>query len=388
MIVNHIIPRFPYFNENTVVGGSANALYNLIKQQNGIIEHRILANIPYKYDGRAPIDIIPLNINLAPTTRQFGLLFTYLIAKESLKKDQPVDLVHGHSGHFDYTLATSIYAAIKKIPAIHSIYCPLNSNNLSQKILQRMVLSLADPSIDTYIAVSNNVANSLYEAGIAREKINVIPPIVDLGRFKLVEDNAKSKEKLGLNPKTPIILFVGSTKPVKNLETVLEAFTLVLQEIPDAKLIITTELEHAEHEKRSLMLMDIIRKNNISDKIIQIGIVDSIPEMMAASDVLVAPFLDTNGPSDYFQAVLEAMAVGRPVVVSSVGGMAEIVDDQVGFLTDPKDASGMASAIIKILSDTDLRIILGRTASSKIQTKHDPNTIEQKIRSLYLSLVS
>ncbi len=75
---------------------------------------------------------------------------------------------------------------------------------------------------------------------------------------------------------------------------------------------------------------------------------------MAAADVLVAPFLDTNGPSDYFQAALEAMAIGRPVIVSSVGGMPEVVDERVGLLVDPKDISGIATGMLLMLKNRNL----------------------------------
>ena len=387
LIVNHLIPRFPYFNEQSIVGGSANALYNLIQYQDGRVDHRVITNIPYDYDGRAPFEIIPLSINAAPTTRQFGLLFTYQVVKEGLKKGQLVNLVHGHSGHFDYILATSLYAALRKIPAIHSVYCPVQPVAITGRISQQAIFSFADRYIDMYLAVSENVAKSLHKLGIASEKISIIPPIVDIHRFAFNEENAIAKENLGLDPKTPTILFVGSTKPVKNLDTVINAFAVVLREIPGARLIITTELAHAQHEQRTRLLMNMIQEKNIEDKIIQLGIVDNMPELMAAADVLVAPFLDTNGPSDYFQAVLEAMAVGRPVVVSAVGGMPEIVDEQVGVLTDPDDISGIASALINLLRDPELRQTLGQAASVSIQTRHNPAVIAQKMHDLYLSLV-
>jgi len=388
LIVNHIIPRFPYFNENSIVGGSANALYNLIKYQGGSVSHRILANIPNNYNGRTPLDLTPLEVNVAPTTRQFGLVFTCRVVQEGLKNNRPVDLVHGHSGHFDYIFATGLYAALRRIPAIHSVYCPVNPVTVSQRLLQKTILSAVDRYIKYYVAVSENVAHSLAKVGIAQEKIIFVPPIVDLERFAFNGNIAKAKESLGLDPNTPLILFVGSTKPVKNLETVIEAFATVLQTIPNAKLMITTELAHARHEQRNRMLIELIQEKGIQDQIIQFGVVENMPALMTAADVLVAPFLNTNGPSDYFQAVLETMAVGRPVVVSPVGGMPEIVDAKVGFLTEPTDVEGIASALITLLCDPELRLALGSAASARIQAWHNPTEIAQKMHSLYLSLVA
>ncbi len=76
---------------------------------------------------------------------------------------------------------------------------------------------------------------------------------------------------------------------------------------------------------------------------------------MQSCDILVAPFLDSYGPSDYFMAVLEAMASGKPVVVSNVGGMPEVVSDDVGRLIDPHDVESIAAGMRELLADKELR---------------------------------
>lgn len=386
MRIVHLIPRFPYFNDNSIVGGSANALYNLAKQQSGKLEYRILTQVPGNRLSDAPINIVPLEINAPPTTVHFGLLYLVRIVQKAIVQRESIDVVHGHSGYVDYILATSIFAGIRKAPAIHSLYCPVSRTNKIRFFFQKAALLVSDPFIRFYVAVSQNVANSLKWAGVHPEKIVVVPPIVDVARFNPNVDRHKSREKLGLGPDEPIVLFVGSTKPVKNLDAVLRALSLVVQEIPETKLIVTTELQHKAHEQRSTYLTKLVNEKGIKKNIIEFGVVQNMPELMAASDVLVAPFLDTNGPSDYFQAALEAMAVGRPVIVSAVGGMPEIVGKDVGFLVNPEDVPDIASKLLTILRNRELSISLGQNASALAHKKFNPQAIEQKMRDLYLTV--
>ena len=386
MQIHHLIPRFPYINEKTIIGGAANALYNLVKQQTGKIDYQVLAQIPVEYLPTTLINIVPLEINAKPTSISFGLLYIFRVVQKAREKGMTPDLVHGHSGYLEYVLATSIYSRIKKIPSIHSVYCPASTQHSFRWFIQKIILTISDPYINKYIAISKNVAFSLHKIGVPLNKIEIIPPIVDLKRFNLDINRNTARKKLGLDCNIPVILFVGSTKPEKNLEAVLFAFLFILQELPDSKLVITTELTHKNHKTRNNYLAKIIEENNLKNNIIQLGIVDEMPEVMASADVLVAPFLNTNGPSDYFQAALEAMAVGRPVVVSAVGGMSEVVDDEVGFLINPIDISDIAISLLKILKNLDFKLSLGNAASERILKMHNPETIEQQIRNVYKSL--
>jgi glycosyltransferase involved in cell wall biosynthesis len=109
---------------------------------------------------------------------------------------------------------------------------------------------------------------------------------------------------------------------------------------------------------------------------------------MRACDVLVAPFLDSFGPSDYFMAVLEAMASGKPTIVSTGGGMPEIVGDDVGRLVDPRDPAAIGDAIAELAGDAALRDRLGRAARAKAESLFDPGRVAATVRSLYERITS
>ncbi len=122
--------------------------------------------------------------------------------------------------------------------------------------------------------------------------------------------------------------------------------------------------------------------------IIQKGIVNNMPALMQACDLLVAPFLNSYGPSDYFMAVLEAMASGKPVVVSNVGGMPEVVSNNVGRLVDPHDDASIAAGMRDFLADKVLRLRTGANARAYVQEHFCPVSIFNAQEAVYRRITS
>ena len=120
---------------------------------------------------------------------------------------------------------------------------PDNFNQSIPANISKAIARSLDPFIHSYLAVSKNAALSPQRIGVPQKKIEIIPPIIDINRFHPGIDGTKTKENLGINSSSPLLLFVGSTKPVKNLETVLCAFSVVSQEMPEARLVITARAE-------------------------------------------------------------------------------------------------------------------------------------------------
>jgi glycosyltransferase involved in cell wall biosynthesis len=239
------------------------------------------------------------------------------------------------------------------------------------------------------VAVSRNVAGSLSVLRLPGGRLEVVPPAVDTERFapKAGRPALEALDSLS-PPDAPRVLFVGNTTPTKNLETVLEAMALVLQRVPGAWLVVTTELETGATHARRAELARLMERLGIAHRVARLGIVPDMPLLMAACDVLVAPFLDTRGPSDYFMAALEAMAVGKPVVVSAVGGMPEVVDDEVGALVDPRDAPAMAAALTGLLQDPARRAAMGRAARVRAVRLFAPAVVGAAVDRVYAGVLS
>ncbi len=379
------------FNNSTVIGGAANALFNLAREQSKSNNVSIVGQMPgdalkttFIESENSKIELVPINVHSSPNSLQFGIEYSTRILYYSIKNERNPAIVHGHSGYFDYIIPTITYSRVKNSAAIQTVYCPVFSKGgLSRYVGKWYFLSLASYQIKKFIAISNNISKSLQLFGVNPERIVIIPPAIDIQRYTTKHTKSEIRNHLGLPVNCPIILFVGSTIPVKNLETVIKALPLVIQEIPSVKLIITTELQHKNHRARSTYLLSLIMQLGIKEHIIKKGIVNNMSDLMTAADVLVAPFLNTYGPSDYFIAALEAMSIGRPVVVSAVGGMPEIINPEVGVLTSPQDVEGIAMALIKLLLDADHSAAMGFAASKKVREKFHPTIIADKVQSVY-----
>jgi glycosyltransferase involved in cell wall biosynthesis len=80
------------------------------------------------------------------------------------------------------------------------------------------------------------------------------------------------------------------------------------------------------------------------------GIVDDMRALMRSHDVIVLPFRSTRGPSDYFIAALEAMAIGRPVIASALPGMSEVIRHaRDGFLIELENADAVVPLLRQLL---------------------------------------
>lgn len=391
MRILHTIPQFPYFSDQSIVGGSANALFNLASEQTQQHEVTILGSMPGLHGQRrtgSGVNLVPLPVNDPPGTARFGLRSILQTVAWVAKHQAEYDLVHGHSGFVDYLLNSRLSQSFAHKPAMHSLYCPIaSSGGRYHRLFYKLLLRRSANTLAALTAFSRNVQHSMNLYGIKQRPIHVTSPLVDLQRFHPGTGAPALRARLGLTPDDFVLLFVGNTKPAKNLTTVLQALAEVRARLPTAKLLITTELKHAATDAYQERLAAQLQRLELSSAVIQLGIIDNMPELMRSSDVLVAPFLDTFGPSDYFMAALEALACGKPVVVSPVGGMPEVVTAQVGCLVDPLESTALAAALLDLAHNPAKRQAMGENAAHLAATAFAPSQAVRQFDAIYRSIM-
>ena len=122
----------------------------------------------------------------------------------------------------------------------------------------------------------------------------------------------------------------------------------------------------------------------IENRIARHGIVPDIGKFYQKADIVVIPYRDTDGPSDYPLVLLEAMAAGQCVVASKVGGMPEVVEDGVsGVLVPPSDHAVLSKEIRSMLSDPARREEMGGKARMRVKQLFD----REKIVASYADLI-
>jgi len=195
---------------------------------------------------------------------------------------------------------------------------------------------------DQVITVSRFNAKILLSLGVSPCKLHVVPNGYNERLFKPMPMDVMRK-RLGLPVSKKILLSVGNLVYVKGHIYLVEAMRFVLKERNDVILIIVGSGPLRENLERR------VKKLGLNDKIMFVGgrPHEEIPLWMNACDMLILPSLCEGFPT----VIPEAMACGKPVVASNVGGIPEILSsNELGILVPPKDPKSLAWAIIKAVN--------------------------------------
>ena len=204
-----------------------------------------------------------------------------------------------------------------------------------------------------------------------------IPTGVDIKKFQLGESCAKVKTNLGILMEQPVVGTVSFLRPEKGLNVLIDALSLLQKEFPTVCCVIVGTGN--EHEK----LLARIRQRKLDEAVILAGFRKDIPELLSTMDVFVLPSLEEGMP----QSLLQAMAMERAVVASSVGGVPEVIrDGQTGFLVTSQDPGALAEKIGILLRDPDQRKVFGQAGRLAIADSYSLDAMLQKTEQLYSHL--
>ncbi len=230
----------------------------------------------------------------------------------------------------------------------------------------------------------------LYQADV--DKIIVIPPGVDLCKFYPIPSD-EAKEYIGVPLCGRMLLFVGRIEPLKGLDVLIEAISImrqneVLKENPFCLAIIGGEDEEsAEYEDIEISRIKVLsEKYGLRDLVTFLGKKnqDSLPYYYSAAEAVVVP----SQYESFGMVALEAMACGTPVVASHVGGLAYLVQDGVTGFTVPVDEPiELANRLTSLIQDPSLRDRMGKQA---VQVAQDYawDKIASKLLVVYEELLS
>jgi len=198
----------------------------------------------------------------------------------------------------------------------------------------------------------------LYQTDV--NKITIIPPGVDIGKFYPIPID-EAKEYIGAPPCGRMLLFVGRIEPLKGLDVLIEAIGImhkkeVLRDDPFCLVIIGGD--PVDSTEQSNMEMTRIKAlcalHGLSDLVIFLGkrSQDSLPYYYSAAEAVVVP----SQYESFGMVALEAMACGKPVVASQIGGLAYLVKDGItGFAVPVDDPDELARRLTSLLADSNLR---------------------------------
>ena len=203
--------------------------------------------------------------------------------------------------------------------------------------LTRRTLQQADAIITVSEAMTKY---TIAQHRVRPERITTIVNGFNTGVFHR-RPRESTRQKLGLSPDEPVILYVGRLIEAKGLGELMAAFQTVLQHKPQAQLVFAGE---------GAMKADLMARIEQQGWKANVRLLGGLPpsevaDWMSSADVLALPSWSEGYPN----VLVEALACGCPVVASRVGGIPEIVRDDNGIMHEPRDAGALAEALLRAL---------------------------------------
>lgn len=307
------------------------------------------------------------------------------------------DLIHSHywlSG----LVAEKLEAYWGKTPIVHMFHTLGHmKNRIATDPSERAPQERIDGESHV-LAVANRIVaatpaelaqlNWLY--GVEVGKVVVIPPGVDLERFHPL-DTSEAKRRVGIPCGDKNIMFAGRIEPLKGIDTLIQAMALIRHRYPDVMentcVAIIGGDPWADSPDAEMARLQAMREElGINDLVLFLGAKDQdvLPNYYAAAEMVVMP----SHYESFGMVALEAMAMGRPVIASEVGGLAFLVQDGVnGYHVPTRDPEALAERIYELLTNVDCREEMGRAARRHAE-RFDWRIIAGRILSVYRDLVA
>lgn len=298
-------------------------------------------------------------------------------------KKVPYHIVHTHNSKAGFLGRLAGRAA--GVPVIvHTVhgFSFHDQEPLWRRTLFRNLERTASRWCDRMIFISRPLLDWALREGVTkREKSVTIYSGIELNRFVPVSEEEKDRlrERWGLGREAPVVGIVSKLWEGKGHSILIQAFRGIHEEIPDARLVIVGEGYLKDR------LAQQVRQLGLGTSVLFTGFVGDPAQIIATLDVAVLPsFFEGMG-----RVLLEAMAMGKPVVATRVGGIPDLVEHGVnGFLVSPGSVPELRDAVLRLLKDRDLSTRMGRLGKNMVTETFGADRMVRSIEQVYRQLLA
>lgn len=367
--------RVLYVVGNADLGGAENHVLALVR---GLDSNHYRVQVVCPRPGplvkslrRLGVRVHTVDIVKAAPGDEYELSLPALWELASLVRRWHPDIVHSHL--YPAHLHASLVAELQRVPAVlttaHTLVVRPGDSWLARLTQSRT------------IAVSQAAKDLLVRGGVPRSRIRVIRNGIEPRYFR--DESAAGREirrQLGIRDGAPVIGTIARLSPEKGHRQLLHIARDVLGQRPEARFLIVGD-GPLKDELRTLAA-----GLGLTESVIFTGPRQDIPAVNHALDV----FLLSSREEALPLAVVEAMAAGRPVVASAVGGVPEVVlDGATGFLCPPADHAGFVRAILTLIDRPDLRLELGARGRERARRRFGlARMVQQTVGYYHASMAS
>lgn len=292
------------------------------------------------------------------------------------------DIIHGHDWHVVEALNDFRNEGRRVVLTFHSTEYGRNGGNFGDGWGFREVSGkewYAGYIANRIIAVSCTMKNELcWLYKIPNDKIDVIKNAIDPGKYKIRADPSRTKEKYGVPPLAPIVLFAGRIEYQKGPDLLVEAVPKVLENHREVKFVFAGEGGMRTHLQRRVAELGV----EWAAKYLGMIPYRKYIELLNSADIVCIP--SRNEP--FGIVLLEAWAAGRPVVVTNVGGLEENVENFVDGVKVRPNPESIAWGINHLFNNPDLMEQISKKGREKVRKFRWPDTVEKLMNTYKLAL--
>ncbi len=287
------------------------------------------------------------------------------------------DIFHTADAHYYYTYQLACLREknlIKRLIITSWETIPFNHEKTFRK---RWLKKFSQKFADIFLCYTQKAAKALVTEGVDKQKIKVIRLGVDLDRFKPQKVKLKSFN----------ILFVGRLIEEKGIIDLYQAYRKIKRQKLKVKNYNIRLRIVGEGSLQNHLWQMIKRDGETLSTTIEKRIYEEMPSVYQEGDIFVLPSKTTKTWEEQYGMVLvEAMASGLPIVAYNSGAIAEVLDG-VGLLVKEGDVDGLASWLIRLIEDKNLREKLSQMARARAKKEFDSKKTSKKIAKIYQDLI-
>ena len=320
------------------------------------------------------VDIPSLGREVAP----FADLAALAELVRSIRRERPA-IVHTHTSKAGFI--GRLAAVIARVPAVihqphghifYGYYSPRRTAVFTA--LERMAARWTD----RIITLTDRGAAEHLARGIGRaEQYVTVPSGVPTAELRATAPpRGEARARLGLDPDAFVVVGLGRLVPIKGFDLLVRALPAVAEQVPSARVLLVGDGAERQRLEAVAASLDVTRQLRLAGETLDVA------AYLAAADVVAVPSRNEG----MGRVIVEAMALGLPVVATAVGGIPDVVTDgECGRLIAPEDVDALSAALIELGRDPALRRKLGEAAMQRAEA-FSTSVAREKLLAVYASL--
>ncbi|MDO5814208.1 MAG: glycosyltransferase [Methanobrevibacter sp.] len=387
MNILHVVPSFaPCFSH----GGVVNASYQIAKKQveachNVSVYTTDNCSERLKFENNYNVDVDGIKVfyfkNVSNGIKNKLTIDTPVSLISYLKKTiDKFDIIHIHEHRHSLAIATHRYAQKNNIPYVlqaHGSVLPFFQKEKLKEIFDKFWGFDILHDASRVFALTEVEKEQYLKMGVREDKIEIVPLGINLDEYQTLPSKGKFKSKYNLNDTDKLILFLGRIHKIKGLDLLIKSFNRVSND--NVKLAIVGG-DYGFREN----LDELIEEYGLTDKVIFPGVLtgEAKIEALVDCDMFVMP----SRYESFTTSGLEAMACGKPLVLTENNHIQTWVKDNVGLVCEFNEKD-LSECIKTLLKNETLCETFGKNGRELIENKYDWNKVSKQIECIYEKII-